>query len=371
MESNDEAVTAAIESYASQLATEPTEWSPPRLFDLADVADRQELLTLLSSGQVRQVRDESSSFAEELAGLDRPGRRGEGDSAVDPDRGNAEGRLSHGVWVWFPWSRDVVRVPRRSDLLRLRSDRNRFLITSSEQERLSNASIAVAGLSVGSSVVDALVMTGIGDRYLLGDMDVLAVTNLNRVRAGVVDVGESKVSLIAKRVSELDPYIEQVHVHEPIGCEALRRHNDPRPFDLIVDEVDDIAAKLSIRRFAEERGIPVIMATDVADKAFIDIERYDLGEGMPFHGQIAADRLQAIERGEVDARSAAMTVIDEFIGPDQLSLRAVESLRSIGQELVTWPQLGKTAMLAGAAVAHYVTAILLGERVSGRYMLGW
>lgn len=45
---------------------------------------------------------------------------------------------------------------------RLRTFRNRNLITVGEQSVLSEARVAVLGLSVGSNVVDQFVQTGIG-----------------------------------------------------------------------------------------------------------------------------------------------------------------------------------------------------------------
>ena len=53
----------------------------------------------------------------------------------------------------------------------------------------------------------------------------------------------------------------------------------------MLEEVDDLATKVEIRRHARALGVPVVMVTDDGDNVIVDVERYDLDPGYPlFHG---------------------------------------------------------------------------------------
>ena len=53
-----------------------------------------------------------------------------------------------------------MRLPDAETFYRLRTARNRYLITDAEQRRWSGAVVAVAGLSVRASILHACAMTG-------------------------------------------------------------------------------------------------------------------------------------------------------------------------------------------------------------------
>jgi tRNA A37 threonylcarbamoyladenosine dehydratase len=87
----------------------------------------------------------------------------------------------------------------------VRTSRNRNLINEEEQSRLYNASVLIAGMSVGSNVVEALVSQGIGGKFILADMDIVEPSNLNRIRSPLHHVGLHKVDAISRKVWESIP----------------------------------------------------------------------------------------------------------------------------------------------------------------------
>src|SRR2546426_306771 len=71
----------------------------------------------------------------------------------------------------------------------LRLDRNRYKITIAEADRLGSLSIGIVGLSVGNAVALTLALEGSFGHLKLADHDRFELSNMNRVRAAVHDVG--------------------------------------------------------------------------------------------------------------------------------------------------------------------------------------
>src|SRR3989344_5212951 len=112
------------------------------------------------------------------------------------------GRTS-GSWVYFPWNSKLVHTVNKNDLYRLRTNRNRNLITSKEQEKLKCFVVGVIGLSVGSNIASSLVYQGLSsNRLKLAEFDTLETTNLNRIRAGISDIGRKKIDVLAQQIYE-------------------------------------------------------------------------------------------------------------------------------------------------------------------------
>ena len=130
-------------------------------------------------------------------------------------------------------------------------------------------------------MIDALLMQGIGSEYVLADMDSLDPTNLNRIRSSYDQLGVHKVDIVAKKISELDPFIEQTHLKNGLdesNLQEIIKRNKP---NIIVDEMDSLRMKVILRLQAKKHGIPVLMATDNGDNILLDIERYDTDKNLP------------------------------------------------------------------------------------------
>src|SRR3972149_11320967 len=104
------------------------------------------------------------------------------------------------VWIYYPWLDTAVRCLPEDLYFKLRTARNRNIITDEEQKNYRNAKVGVVGLSVGSAIVSALVMSG-GPKVLkIADFDEVEISNLNRIKAKLTDVGVNKTTVLAREV---------------------------------------------------------------------------------------------------------------------------------------------------------------------------
>ena len=137
--------------------------------------------------------------------------------------------------------------------------------------------------------------------------------------------------------------------------------------DILVDAVDNLPAKVMLRRFAKEQGIPLIMATDSGDKSLIDVERYDLGDTELFNSQLSSRDIDQLEAGNLTpAEKMKLTI--KLVGLRNITPRLLEASMEIGETIGGIPQLGTTATTGGALAAVAGREILLGRKLpSGRY----
>ncbi len=272
----------------------------------------------------------------------------------------------HGTWFLFPWSRRAVHVLPEPEFRELRSSRNRNKISAEEQERLRAIRIGVIGLSVGSASAVALAMEQVGGELVLADFDRLSLSNMNRLRAGVHEIGLPKATLTARAIAELDPYVRVRPFLDGITDANMDAFLRPagRPLDLIVEECDDLYVKVRVREAARALRIPVLMET--SDRGLLDIERFDLEPERPiFHGlagPIDAEKLRGLAAHE------KMPLALRIVGERTLSPRLAASLVEVRSTLKTWPQLASAVSLGAAAVTDAARRIALGQLTSsGRF----
>ncbi len=264
-------------------------------------------------------------------------------------------------WVHYPWRRTMVRVLGPRDFDRLRLDRNRNKITSEEQARFRDLRVGVVGLSVGHAVAHTLALEGLCGELRLADFDELDLSNLNRVPSSVFDLGVNKAVVAARRIAELDPYLNVRVFADGVTAETLDSFLDG--LDLVVEECDSIDTKLLVRHHARARGIPVVMET--SDGGVLDVERFDLEPDRPvFHGLLGEMKTADVADLTIEQKS---TIAATLLEPTKLTPRMIASVPEIGRTLSTWPQLGGDVALGGAAVTAAVRAFGRGEPLpSGR-----
>lgn len=352
-------------------------WEPPRILDLTIQEHKNRLQTLLDNKKIHYVSDKIQSAITELYQIENPSQI----DAVDAQAFQAYlqnfggGKLdNYGNWIYFPWNATLVHFPPSDDLRKLRGSRNRNLINEEERQTLvKNRTILILGLSVGSNVVDSLLMQGIGSKYILVDMDHLDPTNLNRLRASYDQLGVHKIDIVAKKVSELDPYLEQIHYKDGLNEDNLSEILTAHKPDIIIDEMDSLRMKIMIRLRAKELGIPVVMATDDGDDILLDIERYDLDSEQPILHGILPDEVAEDILGskEMNRQETGAIIGKYFVNLENVPVRMLESLLEVGKTLPSWPQLGGAAVLSGLYVSYAAKRILLGQALrSGRFIMG-
>jgi len=342
-------------------------WSQPEEYDLSDTTDRRILARKLDSNAVGVVTDRIDLVANDLFNVTHPDlKEDSGARAIFVADVLGQG-AEYGRWFLYPWSQELVHFPLRDEYRKLHTARNKNLITAEEQKILYAATLAIFGLSVGSSIVDELVISGIGDRMVLADPDIIEPTNSNRINCGFADVGSRKVDLAARKISEADPYIQQVHIEERVGREDLVEIAASYGPDIFIDEVDDLSAKAAIRSQGAKSEIPVIMATDLGDKSILDVERHDLKKTKPFNGRVKPGSVETLV--ESNDPELAKRMLPKIIGLLNVTPRVLDSFMEQGKTLAGIPQLGMTAAMGGAITAFAIREILLGRQLnSGRYI---
>jgi molybdopterin/thiamine biosynthesis adenylyltransferase len=339
----------------------------PAIFRLYNVEDQKKLRSFFEKGLIKSTHD---TIFEQITGLietrlpDRRLSREQLRSLGHEHLGDVPPH-EYGSWIFFPWSGRLVHVLPEEEFRELRTSRNRNKITESEQEKLRGLRIGVVGLSVGNATAITLALEEVGGQYRLADFDYLELSNMNRLRTAVHNLGINKACFTAREIFEINPYadvkifpdgITPSNIDEFLSAEGA--------LDLLFDECDDLQIKILLRERAREAGIPVVMET--SDRGMIDIERFDLEPDRPLlHGlvgDLSADGLGDLSTAE------KIPIILRMIGSRTQSLRMAASLVDIETSIKTWPQLASAVALGGALTTDVARRIALGEfQGSGRY----
>jgi tRNA threonylcarbamoyladenosine dehydratase len=338
-------------------------WEPPTILKVSGGSGRSGLTQLFGTGV--DVIDPVNEIIEELCQL----RACEGATGQTRDIMHAEDD-AFGHWVYLPWKNAVVRYPDPDDHYELRTFRNRHVITADEHQLLRHQTVAFFGLSVGRRVLSQVAQLGIGNRYLFGDPDRISVTNLNRLNSSMSEVGLSKTVSAAREISDIDPYIAQVHLEDGYTTpEAEQAMDQWRPL-VIVEEVDDLRAKAAVREYAMAKRIPVVMATDVGDISVVHVERYDTEDVSPFSGRVSDDTFARLRDDELTPQELVSVLLD-VSGRDAAlgSPRLIKSFMDIGRGLAGLAQLGTTVGMGASMAALAIREIALGRPLpSGSYV---
>ncbi len=344
----------------------------PAVYSLSNASDREQLIDLLRRGAVTRVVDEIHDQELEYFQVLHP------DWVSLPDaetrfaafRQKLEDRLpvvQRGKWVFYPWLSTLVHILDHDEFYAVRTARNRGLITTGEQFRFYNTIVGIAGLSLGNSVALAIVLSGGAKHIRLADFDTLSLSNTNRVRSGVEHLGLKKVVVAARQIYALNPYAVVEIFDDGLNDGNIEKFfAGPPVVRIMIDEIDDFAIKTKLRQYAREYRIPVVTGYDIGDASLVDVERYDLDPKTPlFNGSIpdiSQHQLKSPEKLETGR------LLAKHIGPENVPQRLQESFFEVGKTLVSWPQLGTTALLNGSAIAYCVRKLandepLLSKRI--------
>jgi molybdopterin/thiamine biosynthesis adenylyltransferase len=273
-----------------------------------------------------------------------------------------------GNWIYYPWRRTLIRVLEEEEFICVRTARNKYKITPEEQKILSKKKIGVIGLSVGQSVALSLAMERCFGELRIADFDTLDLSNVNRIRTGLYNLGIEKTVLVAREIAEIDPYLKVTLFNEGINEQNMHDFFTLGGLlDVLVEECDSLSIKISSRVKAKALGIPVLM--DTSDRGMMDIERFDEHGDRPiFHGLLEkfGDESQLLDQLPERSREIMMSLLQY----ENLSDRVKLSFSEIGKTITTWPQLASSVLMGGAACCHYCRMILLNHPVdSGRHYI--
>jgi len=215
-------------------------------------------------------------------------------------------------------------------------------------------------MSVGSNIAFVLTQAGISNNITLADFDELDTTNLNRILAGVHQIGVNKTIVASRRIYEDNPYADVNIFPEGITNENLEELLKENKLDCIVEEIDDVKMKIQTRILALKYKIPVVMITDNGDGVVLHVERYDLGHDKIFHKDASSweDKI----KGEITKEMAGNIIMHDFVGgPQNVDPYMLKSVpRVFKKELVSWSQLGSAAILGGVVTTIAIKRIALG-----------
>lgn len=338
----------------------------PRIFRLTNDEDVADFNDLIGNPDL-VILDALQKQLAELLQLRQPGLR-----LQQEDLKNGMNELlgdlgfhEYGVWAYYPWNNRLIHLVDAAEFYELRTSRNQYKITREEQDLLATKKIGVVGLSVGNAIAVTMAMERICGEIRLADFDTLDLTNLNRIRCGIHQLGLNKAVVTAREIAEIDPFIEVKVFDDGLTPENIAAFfSAGGQLDLIADECDSLEMKFMIRKHARKLGVPVVMET--SDRGMLDVERFDLESDRPlFHGRIAA--LGEPEPGPIPPQ-LRMQYLMSIVDYQQISDRLRSSYAEIGQTITTWPQLASAVIMGGGTTTDVSRRILLNQfRDSGRY----
>lgn len=272
---------------------------------------------------------------------------------------------NEGTWAYYPWSGRLLHLLDKDDFIELRTNRNHYKIAPGEQKDLITRRLGIIGLSVGHAVAINIATERICGKLKLADFDSIELSNLNRIKTGIHNIGVNKCIVTAREIAEIDPFIE-------IECftEGLHEGNiesfllDGGKLDILIDECDGIDMKILCRQEAQKYGIPVVMET--SDRGMLDVERFDKEPERPiFHGLLG----QSIPANLSNlSTTEKIPIVLKIVDVKNGSLRGKTSMIEVGQSISSWPQLASAVSLGGGVVTDVCRRMLLKQfEDSGRY----
>lgn len=330
-------------------------------------ADEETVFTNLLQNNAPQITDTIYSQLCELIAMQSPSVKF---SADELQRNVAKhiGSISlskYGVWVYYPWNNCVVHLLDKEEFTEVRTNRNKYKITHKEQAILKTKKIGVIGMSVGQTIASVLAIESLCGEIRIADFDTLDLSNCNRIKTSLKNLGVRKTFIAAREISEIDPFINVVCYNEGATDDNIDNFFcEDGKIDLLLEECDSINIKLLARETAKKYSIPLVMETN--DRGMIDIERYDLDANYPFfHGLLGNVNYSQLKQLNEQQK---IGYILRIVGALTTSVRSKVSFLELGQSIVNFPQLASSVFLGGAICADTVRRILLDQfKSSGRF----
>ncbi len=159
-----------------------------------------------------------------------------------------------------------TRQLRGNFFMNMKFSRLSSLIGEDAIKKLSKSHVMIFGLGgVGGYAAEVVARSGIG-KITLVDFDVVNESNINRQLCALEStVGQGKVSVIAKRLSDINPDIEITALPLRYAAEVREEFFSLSP-DYIIDAIDSVTDKIDLIIEAKKRDIPIISAMGAGNK---------------------------------------------------------------------------------------------------------
>ncbi|MEO8793940.1 MAG: Rv1355c family protein [Daejeonella sp.] len=338
----------------------------PQFFRPANKKEKEDLDELLKDETI-QIYDQIESQLRELIKSLNPTEKIEENEYPERIKKHLDGRSleEYGVWVYFSWSKKLVHLLDEDEFIEVRTNRNHNKITREEQHLLKEKKIGIIGLSVGQSIALTIAMERTCGELRLADFDTAELSNLNRLRTSVHNLGLKKTIIAAREISEIDPFIKIRIFSEGLNSENINEFFlDEGKLDLLVEVCDGLDMKIESRMKARELKVPVVMDTN--DRGMLDIERFDLEPDRPLlHGLLGGTKPEDVASLTPPDK---MKLIMRIISAENISSRLKESISELGKTINSLPQLASSVVLGGAITTDAARRILLKQiHFSGRF----
>jgi adenylyltransferase/sulfurtransferase len=131
------------------------------------------------------------------------------------------------------------------------------------QIRLKKSRACLLGVGgLGSPAAMQLAAMGVGVLRIV-DRDTVELTNLHRQHLyGVDDLGIPKVEAAAKRLHQLNPYINVEPM--PVSVNETNAEEIIRDMDVVIDGLDSMRARYAVNRACAKLGVPYVFGAAVA-----------------------------------------------------------------------------------------------------------
>ena len=338
----------------------------PLIYHIGNVVDKKSVEELLQTDNIL-IYDEIYDQVKELVKSRHPSvKLKDADyKELIPKHLGGTPMEEYGVWVYYPWSFKLVHMLDEKEFIEVRTNRNKYKITENEQMQLATKTIGVVGLSVGQSIAITLAMERVCGHIKLADFDTAELSNLNRLRTGLHNLGLRKTVIAAREIAEIDPYLKVTIFNDGLTDANINDFfTKDGKLDILVEVCDGLDIKVISRFKARELRIPVVMDTN--DRGMMDVERFDLEpERAIFHG-LAGDLDPSKIKGL--SNEDKVPYILKMIGAETISTRLKASMMEVEQSINTWPQLASSVTLGGGLTTDVCRRILLDQyHDSGRY----
>ncbi len=160
----------------------------------------------------------------------------------------------------------------------MRYERTRQLF-GADHHRLQKAKILLLGVGgVGSMALDCLYRTGITDITIV-DFDTYDASNMNRQLWSELHVNEIKVEALKTHYPAVTPLNQKVDA-------AWIEQFDFEPYDLVLDAIDDIHAKLALAQRCYKKLISATGSAKKIDPTQVRVDSIWRSQGDPFASKI-------------------------------------------------------------------------------------
>lgn len=231
--------------------------------------------------------------------------------------------------------------------------RNLGLVSQSEQDRLAECRVAIAGVGgVGGRLATRLAALGIRS-FAIADPDTFDVSNINRQEgADFSNVGRLKVDVLAEKIKAISPDAN-VDVW-PLGINDGNLADFIRGADLAVEGIDYLQPGIGVRlaRAARTNDIPMVLGVEVGFGA--------VTSWFPADGRFTYEEFLGLSRDVSLADLDSGTVTAEFRRwvPHVPSYARLEVFAAVASGDIPAPAIAPAVDLCGAMLCTLIFELL-------------